>query len=291
MSDGHVCSQCGEIVQPDWHICPICSQKQARASRQIRCRGCSRRAAASLKTCPHCGANLEPKPFPVLPVSFATVILVALIYGVGQWGSALFDRGAQVALLINPPTATSTFTTTPTHTSTSTATSTATPTETATPTPTFTFTPVPPTATPTPTDTPTEVPPGVPTATDTPTVTPTPTPKYGKLQLEGPEDGIIFGREQELMLQWEDIGPLAPNEFYAVRLVWQQDGQLAYGGTNIKENFWIIPSDAYWGLADEFTGRKYEWYVYIEEISTDESGQQVGKPINDVSETLSFLWQ
>lgn len=291
MSDGHMCSHCGETVQPYWHICPNCGHKQAWASRKIRCRICSRRATATLKTCPHCGAYLEPKPFPFLPASFATIIIVVLIYGVGQWGATFLNNAERVALLINPPTETSTATTTPTYTPTSTPSPTSTPTETTTPTATFTFTPIPPTATPTPTETPTEAPPGVPTATDTPTITPTPTPKYGKPLLLGPQDGTIFGREQELMLQWKDLGPLAPNEFYAVRLIWQQGGQLAYGGTNIKENFWIIPPDAYWGLADEFTGRKYEWYVYIEEITTGETGQQVGKPASEVSETLSFLWQ
>jgi hypothetical protein len=107
----------------------------------------------------------------------------------------------------------------------------------------------------------------------------------------GPEDGQIYGRELPLMLQWEDLGPLGPNEFYAVRITWQQNGQIAYGGANIRETFWIVPPDTYWGLADEFTGRKYEWYVYVEEIATDENGQQVGRPVSDVSDTLSFLWQ
>ena len=87
------------------------------------------------------------------------------------------------------------------------------------------------------------------------------------------------------------MGPLAPNEFYAVRMNWQQDGQLSYGGTNVKENFWIVPPEAYWGKADEFTGRKYEWYVYIEEITTNDSGQEIGRPISETSETYSFLWQ
>ena len=130
-----------------------------------------------------------------------------------------------------------------------------------------------------------------PTATDTPTATPTSTPKYGRLKLLRPEDGKIYGKQQELVLQWQDVGPLEINEFYAVRLTWRQEGQLAYGGTNVKENFWKVPADAYWGLADEFTGRKYEWYVYIEEIATDETGQRVGRPVNDVSDTQSFLWQ
>ena len=36
---------------------------------------------------------------------------------------------------------------------------------------------------------------------------------------------------------------------------------------------------------------EYEWYVYVEEITTDGNGQQVGRPVSDVSDTLSFLWQ
>lgn len=92
-------------------------------------------------------------------------------------------------------------------------------------------------------------------------------------------------------MRWQDMGTLAPNEWYAVRLIWQQDGQLAFGGTNVKDNFWIVPPELYWGLADQFTGRKYEWYVFIEEISTNENGQQVGRPVSEVSDRLNFLWQ
>jgi hypothetical protein len=130
-----------------------------------------------------------------------------------------------------------------------------------------------------------------PAPTDTPAATPTPTLRYGKPVLLGPEDGQIFGRDGELVLKWENIGPLADNEWYAVRLTWLQDGQLSFGGDNIKQNFWIVPPDLYWGLADQSTGRKYEWYVYIEAITTDENGQQVGQAASEVSDSASFLWQ
>ncbi len=109
--------------------------------------------------------------------------------------------------------------------------------------------------------------------------------------LLGPADGKKYGRDEELVLRWENLGTLGPNEYYAVRMTWQQDGQLAYGGTNTKDNYWLIPADLYWGLADEFTGRQYDWYVYIEEITIDDNGQQVGRPISDTSDSMSFLWQ
>ena len=291
MPEGEACSRCGEPVKSDWTICPSCGQVLTASLRQIRCRVCSRRALQSLHICPHCGANLEPKPFPIWQAGFATVIVVLLAYGAAQWGP-LFANGAErVAQFIRPPSPTSTHTATATPTVTFTSSPEATATNTATPTPTVTFTPVPPTPTPTPSQTSTATTVGAPTATATPTITPTSTPRYGKLSQLGPEDGRIFARRQELILRWEDVGPLEPDEFYAVRMTWLQEGQLAYGGTNVKENFWKVPADAYWGLADEFTGRRYQWYVYIEKITTDETGQQFGRPVNDASDTLSFLWQ
>lgn len=219
------------------------------------------------------------------------MLLGGLIFGWMQWGPRLMAGAQEVALFINPPTPTPTFTVTPTFTPTSTPTPTATPTETLTPTPTNTATPTPtPTFTLTPTATDTPVP-GAPTSTPTPTITPTPTSKFGKPVILGPADGKKYGRDEDLILRWQDMGPLAENEYYAVRMSWMQDNQLAYGGTNTKNNFWVIPPELYWGLADEFTGRKYEWYVYIEEVSTDANGQQIGRPVSETSDTYSFLWQ
>lgn len=101
----------------------------------------------------------------------------------------------------------------------------------------------------------------------------------------------MYSRDEELTLRWQDMGPLAENEWYAVRLNWMEGGQVAYGGTNVKQNFWIVPPEQYWGLADEFTGRAYEWVVFIEEITVNENGQQVARPVSEVSDRASFLWQ
>jgi hypothetical protein len=126
--------------------------------------------------------------------------------------------------------------------------------------------------------------------TGTPTPTATPTPRFVKPVLVGPPSDNIYSRNEELVLRWQDMGLLAPNETYAVRLTWLQNGQLSFGGTNVKENFWMVPPGLYWGLADQFTGRKYEWYVFVEAIVT-ENGQQVAKPVSEVSDRWTFLWQ
>lgn len=284
---GHVCPNCQNPVKPDWRLCPNCGQSKPATPGPIRCRVCGRSAAGILHACPHCGANLEAKPVPYLQLSVGVLILAGLIFGLIQVRPTLSNRAGQVALLIDPPTVTATATNTATPTSTATSTSTATPTPTNTPTGTLIPTETP-TSTPTPTETPTFAITWTPTAPAT--FTPTPTPRFSKPVLLAPKSGELYGRAQELVLRWEDMGPLGPNESYAVRMTWQQNGQVAFGGTNVKENFWIVPPDLYWGKADEFTGRKYEWYVFVEAI-TVENGQQVGKPISEVSDRWSFLWQ
>ena len=287
MAADYTCPNCGAPVKPDWSLCPQCGHSKPITLGRIRCRVCGRPAAATLYTCPECGARLEAKPLPLLQISLGALLLFGLVWGGIQLKPVLFSSTEQVALMVNPPTATAT----PTHTATSTATATSTSTNTPTPTATPTGT-RPPTAPPTPTPTPTDTPVIVPIQgpTDTPTPTPTPTPRFGKPVLLGPAGDEIYSRSEELVLRWQDMGPLAPNETYAVRLTWLQNGQISFGGTNVKENFWIVPPALYWGLADEFTGRKYEWYVFVEAITT-ENGQQVAKPVSDVSDRWTFLWQ
>ena len=282
------CPKCGEPVESDWSICPHCGQANPAKLKKIRCRVCGRPARAILATCPHCGAYLESKPWPVLQTTFSAVVLVGLIFGLWQLWPVIVAAPQRVALAVNPPTATLTPTRTPTATATSTSTPTATPSPTitptnnptATPSPTFTVTP-----------TPTETPPAPPTVTPTPSITPTPTPRFGKPVLLGPKENRVYSRGEEIVLRWRDMGPLKENEWYAVRMTWLQDGQLAFGGTDVKENYWLVPPEQYWGLADQFSGRKYEWVVFIEEIVTDDNGNQVGRPISEVSDPLSFLWQ
>lgn len=287
MAEDYFCSNCGEPVKPEWSLCPQCGQEKPVTLGRIRCRVCGRSAMAILRTCPECGADLEAKPLPFLQISLGVLILVGIIMGAIQVGPIFSSSAEHVALMVNPPTATSTPTTTPTPTYTATSTPTSTTTPTATPTGTR-----PPTATPTPTPEPTETPEIVPTQgpTNTPMPTPTSAPRFGKPILLEPPSDKIYSRNQELILRWEDMGPLAPNETYAIRLTWLQNGQLSFGGTNVKENFWLVPPDLYWGLADQFTGRKYEWYVFVEAITT-ENGQQVAKPVSEVSDRWTFLWQ
>ncbi len=292
MATNYRCKACQEAVSPDWSLCPHCGQSQPAAiPKSVRCQVCGYRVVGYLRTCPYCGADVEVQTWSWIQFGLIAVVAIAVIFGLIQTAATIPAGAKQVALLVSTPTSTSTSTPTATPTPTNTATSTATPTSTSTPTDTATPTnTASPTITPTPTKTPIAY--IAPTFTPTPVPpTPTPTPRFGKPVLLGPQDGKHFGRQEELVLRWESMGALAPNEWYAIRMTWLQDGQTSYGGSNVKDNFWVVPTSIYWGKADQFTGRKYEWFIYVESISTDDQAQQVSRPVSPVSDSLTFFWQ
>jgi hypothetical protein len=161
------------------------------------------------------------------------------------------------------------------------------PTETATPIPKATQPPPP--ATPVPTDTPipADTPTLVPTVTQTATlaVTPTPAMKYGAPVLLEPEDGFKFISGNTIVLRWAPVGELAPDEQYAVRMVYMYQGKITYQGTNIKEAEWTVPLSLY-GQIDPPDNR-YEWFVVVERLNDDGSGTS----ISPESERRTFTWK
>lgn len=287
------CPRCQSPIQSEWAICPNCGLSNPSRRGQIRCRTCGARARSDYRVCPTCGADLEPAPFPLWPpgryirIAGSSLLMVGLVFGIIRVRPGV-ERGTSQVIAFFMPTPT------PTMTSTGTPTATPTPTRTPTATPTFTPSSVPtatPSATPTESASPTPALPS--TATPTPTVTLTPTPRFSTPVLLSPSDGEIFvGRAQFVVLRWQPMGPLAENEWYAVRLSWSENGVSAQrGGNNLKETSWQIPADFYWGKADQETGRAYQWYVYIERVTQTEDGQRVGEPVSPVSETRTLYWQ
>lgn len=256
-------------------------------TRVIRCKNCRAAVPGHLQVCPVCGANLEPHPFPYLPIVLWAVAAVLIIGGAFAIAPAVKHQTRQVAEFINPPTDTPTPTATFTPTLVPTATNTPTPTQTPSPTPTPTATA---TATPTPTETPTPEPtrPNLPTSTPTPTATPT--PRFSAIIITAPDDGVQFTGGQPVILSWQPAGQLADDEWYAVRMNWLENGERAFGGTNTKETSWQIPREQYYGRADQGTGRVYEWYVFVEKVTQNENGEKIGEPMSPPSETRTFFW-
>ena len=180
-----------------------------------------------------------------------------------------------------PPTATATASPTPTPLPTNTPVQPETPTLQPTDTPVPTDTPLP-TDTPAPTNTPTQSPPA---ATATPANTPTPAMKYEAPVLLEPEDGYAFIQGNTIVLRWEPVGELAPDEQYAVRLIYKYQDKITYQGANIKETEWTIPLSMY-GQIDG-PDYLYEWFVTVERLNDDGSGTS----ISPESEHRRFVWR
>lgn len=267
-------------------------QKDTDQPRIITCKYCNQVSQSTYQICPHCGANLEPKPFPYVSWAAGLVTVGLVIWVFLTLNPVIQEQTESVTNLINPPTETPTATVTHTPTLIPTATPTNTPTNTPTSTSTSTPTNTPaPTETSTPTETPTPLPTKPNEPTFTPTPTPTPTPRFKEIILIGPEEGERFEAGHQIELKWESVGPLAENEWYAVRMSWLENNVPAYGGTNTKDTSWLVPKEQYYGKADLGSGRYYEWYVVIERTTTDQSGNKNGSPISDPSETRIFFWQ
>ena len=86
-------------------------------------------------------------------------------------------------------------------------------------------------------------------------------------------------------MRWEPVGALAPDEQYAVRLIYQFQGQTTYQGTNIKETEWTLPASLF-GQIDGPDNR-YEWFVVVERLNDDGSGTA----ISPESERRTFTWK
>jgi hypothetical protein len=192
------------------------------------------------------------------------------------------------------PPATLTLSPTPTATVTSTPTATTIATTTATPAPTSTQVPIPTPAVIVVTATPTPEPPATdtPVPTDTPeggvppepTVTETPGFKYPAPVLIWPEDGSTVPGVINI-LQWELVGPLDDDEWYAVRLVYREQGELVYAGDRVKIPEWRVPDRLYYRA--DGPDLEYSWYVFVERDNSDGSTTQLSPD----SETFVFRWE
>lgn len=290
------CPRCRSPIHSEWGMCPACGLSRPSSRSRVRCRSCGAQADSLYHVCPTCGSDLEAVPLllwflrgslQIAKVGGSALLVAGMVFGAMQVRPGV-ERGANQVITFFMPTPTPTATATGTPTATRAPTPTPTVTSTWTPLPTLTATP---TATPTETLVPTLALPA--TATPSPTASPTPTPRFVAPVLIDPPDGQVFvGSDQLVILSWEPAGQLAEDEWYAIRISWSQDGTFGQrGGNNLKEIWWRIPADFYWGKADQDTGRAYEWYVYVEQVTETEDGQRVGEPVSPLSETRTLYWQ
>ena len=223
------------------------------------------------------------------------VAVSGLMFGISGAGDLLAEASptpTETELPTPPP---------PSPTPPPTATPTLAPSPTATPVPTPTPVPPAPTVGPTPTPvvivvtaTPSPTSPATatrgPAATrpaggqPTPTVTATAAFKYPAPVLSWPEDSGLIPTKIAL-LKWVSVGPLAEDEWYAVRLVFQRQGKTVFEGDTLRTPEWWLPERLYY-MADG-PALEYHWFVFVERHNADGSTTQVSPE----SKAFTFRWQ
>jgi photosystem II stability/assembly factor-like uncharacterized protein/tetratricopeptide (TPR) repeat protein len=168
------------------------------------------------------------------------------------------------------PSTTATTTPRPTATASPTATNTPSPTKTLTPTPTVTVVP-----TPTP---------------STATATPSPsTPPDLTLQLVGPENNAVFRGASPLpRLEWQPVTQLGPDEYYLVKLSFQEQGRPALFTWRLTQPGWPIPVELF-HRADP-PARRFEWQVEVVKIPPGGTNLDA-IPSGPASPIWNFSWE
>jgi hypothetical protein len=117
-----------------------------------------------------------------------------------------------------------------------------------------------------------------------PTATETPGSKYSAPVLIWPEDGSTVPGVINI-LQWESVGPLNDDEWYAVRMIFREQGELVYEGDRVKTPEWRVPDRLYYRA--DGPDLEYSWYVFVERDNSDGSVTQLSPD----SETFVFRWE
>jgi hypothetical protein len=99
-----------------------------------------------------------------------------------------------------------------------------------------------------------------------------------------PEDGSLVPGVIAI-LKWESVGPLADNEWYAVRLIFLQQGQSVYNGDRTKDPEWKVPVRFYYQA--DGPALEYRWFVFVERDNADGSTTELSPD----SETSVFRWE
>jgi hypothetical protein len=108
--------------------------------------------------------------------------------------------------------------------------------------------------------------------------------KYAAPVLVISPDQVAYFKGNQPVLRWASVGNLAPNEQYAVRIVYRFQNEVIYSGDQVKELEWTMPLFLF-GQVDgpEFV---YEWFVFVERLNDDGSTTA----LSPESRRSSFTW-
>ncbi len=122
-----------------------------------------------------------------------------------------------------------------------------------------------------------------------PTATPSALPlKYPAPTLIAPENDTIFpGKYAEVILAWEPVGELAPDEYYDVTVMYIFADEPTYWGTATRETQIQLKPDIGFGRAGN---DRFYWWVTVRKANTAPTPDSLDLPLSPQSEGRSFIW-
>ncbi len=136
------------------------------------------------------------------------------------------------------------------------------------------------------------IPVGTPMPSPTPTIdrnaTPTPVPSYPVPPLlSPPNDAILVGSDDPILLQWASVGVLRDNDWYALTL-FQLPGGVISATTYTRATAWRVPLDLM--PASDADVREFLWQVQVVRETRDRNGELVYEKAGAPSQVQVFTW-
>lgn len=106
-----------------------------------------------------------------------------------------------------------------------------------------------------------------------------------------PADGQVFSTRDQIVLQWQAVGQLAPNEYYVPTVFYLHLGETWYDDTPwLKETSWTLSDHAYLpGLSDN---GEFQWAVrVIRRTGINAEGKPEGTAISPMSQVRRLIWR
>ena len=127
--------------------------------------------------------------------------------------------------------------------------------------------------------------------------TPAPTPTirpvriiYGKPQLMTPQDDTIFSGEfSEVILEWEPVGNLAPDEYYDLTIMHLFADEPQYSGSMRTRETRVQLEGASVGVGEAGNDRFY-WWVTVRKDNSAPASDRLDLPLSPRSDAGTFIW-
>lgn len=109
--------------------------------------------------------------------------------------------------------------------------------------------------------------------------------------LVGPADGQFFPYSAEIVLEWEPVGPLPKNAYYAPIVYYVRRPEVWYDGIEpVKGTSWTLSEHDYLpGLSDDSV---FHWAVQVKQlVGKDADGMSIWVPLSRMSAERTLIWQ